>query len=103
AAVDDSYKLGIGDFTLDFSDVQFPVGTTHVKAQLGIGELDITVPDNVTVIADAHATGGQVTLFEREADGGSVDLHNTDIGTAPARVLELDTKVTFGEIRVLRG
>ena len=41
---DPSYELGIGELNLDLSAVSLPAGTTPVDANVGVGNLVITVP-----------------------------------------------------------
>jgi phage shock protein PspC (stress-responsive transcriptional regulator) len=103
AALDSRYEQGIGNLDVQLGDVQFPVGVTHVKATLGIGELVVHVPRSVTVEVDARASGGSINVFGKTEDGTSVHDHVTDPGTDPTRVLVLDARVGLGQVEVLRG
>ena len=103
AALDDRYELGIGDYFVNLSDVTLPVGETHVKATLGIGDLVVHVPRDVAVDVDAHASAGQVVLFGRYHDGTAVHDRVAEPGSAPERVLVLDAHVGFGRVTVERG
>lgn len=103
AALDRSYKLGIGNFDVDLSDVPLPAGETHVKATLGIGDLSVLVPRDVTVVVDGRASAGEVTILGEHADGTSVHKSVADAGRAPARVLVLDARVGLGRVVVTRG
>ena len=58
AALDTTYKLGIGDFHVNLADVPLPAGETHVKATLGIGDLTVRVPAGVAVEVDGRASVG---------------------------------------------
>jgi len=103
ASLDRTYELGIGNFTVDLRDLSLPVGQTQVKATLGIGDLRVRVPRNVTVVVDGHASAGKLVVFGRESDGTSVDRNVTAPGTAPSRVLVLDARVGLGRVEVARG
>ena len=103
ATLDRTYKLGIGDFTVNLADVRLPVGTTHVKATLGVGDLQVHVPRDVTVVVDGRASAGQVTIFGRQDDGTSVHSVVTSDGSDPARVLVVDARVGLGQLEVVRG
>jgi phage shock protein PspC (stress-responsive transcriptional regulator) len=103
ASVGGSYKQGVGNLDVNLQDVRFPGGETHVKATLGIGDLVVRVPENVTVKVDARAGTGQVILFGRSDDGTSVHEHTTEYGADPARVLVLDARVGLGQVEVRRG
>jgi phage shock protein PspC (stress-responsive transcriptional regulator) len=97
------YELGIGYLRVDLSDVALPVGETHMKATLGIGDLVVRVPPSATVEVDGRAGVGNVRLFGREVSGTSVHEHVADLGSKPARVLVLDSRVGIGQVEVVRG
>jgi phage shock protein PspC (stress-responsive transcriptional regulator)/predicted membrane protein len=103
AALDSRYEQGIGNLDLQLNDVAFPAGETHVKATLGIGDLVVHVPNNVTVEVDARASVGEVDLFGTRSHGASPHRHLLDLGTNPARVLVLDARVGLGRVEVERG
>ena len=103
ASVGETYQQGIGNLDVDLQDVQFPVGETHVKATLGVGDLVVRVPEDVTVQVDAHAGTGEVTVFGRTSDGRSVHESTTTVGTDAARVLVVDARVGLGQVEVRRG
>ncbi len=103
AALNRTYELGIGDFTVDLADVPLPAGETHVKATLGIGDLRVHVPRNVKVVVDGRASAGEVTVFGVQADGTSVHKVVSDSGSDPSRVLVLEARVGLGRLEVTRG
>ena len=103
AAVQSSYEHGIGDYRLDLQDVSFPVGSTHVKVTLGIGNLIVRVPQDVTVAVDGRASAGDVRLLGHEDNGTHVHEKVVEAGSHPARVLVLDARVGIGELKVERG
>jgi predicted membrane protein len=102
AALHHKYEFGIGNFDVNLSDVHFPLGETHVKAALGIGDLIVRVPEGVAVDVDGHASGGQVVLFGHVDDGAWIDSHVRAPGTRPNRVLVLDADVGLGRVTVER-
>ncbi len=101
AALERTYELGIGDFTVDLTDVAVPAGETHVKTTLGIGDLKVHVPYGVKVVVDAHASAGKVIIFGHTVDGSSVD-YSTSVGGG-GRVLVVDARVGLGKLEVTRG
>jgi phage shock protein PspC (stress-responsive transcriptional regulator) len=103
AAVNSSYEHGIGDYRLELQDASFPVGSTHVKVTLGIGNLIVTVPSDVTVVVDGRASAGNVQLLGHEDNGTHVHEKVVETGTHPGRVLDLDARVGLGELKVQRG
>jgi hypothetical protein len=103
SALHDTYELGIGTFDLDFSDLALAEGRTSVKTTLGIGDLTVHVPEDVTVDVDARAGAGDVIVFGEQDDGTSVHTHVRDSGTDTSRVLVLDAEVGLGRVTVERG
>jgi phage shock protein PspC (stress-responsive transcriptional regulator) len=100
-SLDRTYRLGIGDFTVDLSDTFVPAGETRVKTTLGIGDLKVRVPYGVKVVVDAYATAGQLSVLGHVDDGTSVD-YSTSVGGGD-RVLVIDARVGFGHLEVSRG
>ena len=105
SSIEREYELGIGDFTLELADADLPVGTTRVDAKVGIGELVVTVPDDATVVVDAHTGLGRVDVLGREDDGAGVHERVVSVppgATADTPVLELDADVAIGNLEVRR-
>jgi hypothetical protein len=99
-----SYEFGIGDFTVDLTDVALPPGRTKVDVELGIGDLLVQVPQQAALEIHAHADGGQVTVLGETDEGTSPDERAAVPGsTATAPVLALDAEVGFGHVEVRRG
>ena len=99
-----SYELGIGDFTVDLSDVALPPGRTEIDAKLGIGELVVTVPRDVAVDLDGRSGIGVVDVLGRAEDGtGSQERVVLPGATADAPLLVLDADVAIGRVEVRRG
>jgi phage shock protein PspC (stress-responsive transcriptional regulator) len=100
SALESPYKLGIGNLRLDMSSLQFPVGTTHVKARVDVGALRVVVPENVALQIHAHTQAGNVDLLGEETNGTSVDRKINQQGL---RVLALDAHVGAGDLQVVRA
>lgn len=107
--VADTYSLGLGQLTLDLTDLDLTSAdtvTTHVS--LGAGELRIFVPDDVDVTIDYALSAGDVRLFAgtddaREDSGTSLDgvlVSDADDESAGRMIIEVDQ--TFGELNVVR-
>jgi hypothetical protein len=95
------YELGVGNFELDLRQLQLPPGTTTVKARVGVGELDVEVPQGVSVQVVASSGLGQVQVFGEE-DGGLASRIEAASAQGGDRRLELDARVGLGEVRVDR-
>ena len=99
--VAEPFRLSAGSATLDLTDLVIPPGTTTVEvdASVGLGELLVTVPDDVRVLVDAEVGLGSLSIdgqprlegddlaFDAELPGGltsgpTIDLSvRSDLGT----------------------
>jgi phage shock protein PspC (stress-responsive transcriptional regulator) len=95
-----SYKLGIGEMTLDLRDVRFTSRETRVKARVDIGSLRVIVPQNVALEVRGDAQLGEVHILGRSDDGRHA---RTSLVQTGKRVLVLDTHVGVGQVRVTRA
>lgn len=102
--LEDAYDLGIGELTVDLSDLVLPPGTTEVEADVGIGRLLVRVPEGVALEIDAQVGVGEVTVLGRSDDGTGAEERIVVPGpTADAPVLELEADVGIGDLEVVRG
>jgi phage shock protein PspC (stress-responsive transcriptional regulator) len=115
SAVQPSYQLAVGDGTLDLSNVTPGAGrTVVVTAEVGVGQLEVTVPTDVTVKVRSHAGAGTIADLDQPAltdanggygtrrnDGVNVDKNFTvaSQGT-PQGTIVLDLKVGVGAIHI---
>ena len=94
------YELGVGNFQLDLRQLQVPAGTTAVEARVGIGELEVRLPDGVAVDVVASSGLGQVQVLGRK-EGGLASRVETSAGDGDRR-LRLDVRSGLGQVRVER-
>jgi len=99
--VHSDYTLGIGKLSIDLGDVALPKGQTFVKATVGIGNLNVTVPANATVDVRTHVQAGDAVVLDREDSGTHVRSHIVE-RTGSGRVLVLDLHTGLGKIVVSR-
>src|SRR5262249_11468623 len=95
-----SYKLGIGDMTVDLSDVRFRAGETHVSTRVDAANPRVIVPADVALRIRGDAQLGQVELLGDSADGRDVDKSVDQAGT---RALVLNAHVGVGKAQVTRA
>jgi phage shock protein PspC (stress-responsive transcriptional regulator) len=95
-----AYKLGIGDMTVDLTNVRFRAGETNVSTRVDVGNLRVIVPDEVALRVRGGAQLGQVEVLGQTADGRNVDKSLDQSG---ARVLVLDAHVGVGKVQVARA
>lgn len=97
--LDDPYELGIGRLELDLTELDLDEDTT-VRAQIGIGQLVVTVPAARPVSVDAEIGAGDVDVFGEHDDGWNADVQTeADRGVGPELRLELEGGM--GGIRVV--
>lgn len=98
------YRLGVGEALLDLRGLPEAPGTV-VSAEVGLGELVVLVPDDLTVRVRAHATAGEVSLpvgDDRNSNGTDVD--RSELLGPPGPVdLVLDVRVGVGNLEVRHG
>jgi phage shock protein PspC (stress-responsive transcriptional regulator) len=95
-----SYKLGIGDMTVDLRDVRLTSRETHVKTRVDIGNLRVIVPKDVALQVRGDAQLGEVHVLAKSDDGRHAATSVVETGR---RVLILDTHVGVGQVRVTRA
>jgi hypothetical protein len=99
--LEDPYELGIGRLELDLTELDLDEDTT-VRAQIGIGQLVVTVPAARPVSVDAEIGAGDVDALDEQDDGWNADVQTeADGGIGP--VLHLELEGGMGGIRVQSG
>jgi predicted membrane protein len=111
AAVQPSYQLTAGDGRLDLSSVRPGVGkTVTTSAQVGLGDLKVTVPTDVNVTIHAYTSAGVVfdngqpefhTYGTHRDQGVSVDKNFTIPAQGKAQgTLVLNLRVGIGDVNI---
>jgi phage shock protein PspC (stress-responsive transcriptional regulator) len=95
------YELGAGQLTIDLTGLTATeleqIGT--ITATLGVGQLQIYIPNDVGVRVDARVGVGEIQMPGPNDDGIGVDILR-EIGPAPT-TLVLDVEVGAGEIVII--
>jgi phage shock protein PspC (stress-responsive transcriptional regulator) len=99
SALEQQYRLGVGDLELDLSRLDVPAGVTTIHARVGIGHLHVIVPPGVTIRTHAHVSWGDANILGNDQNGHDV---RSDIGD-PAAQIVLDGNVGLGQIEVTRS
>jgi phage shock protein PspC (stress-responsive transcriptional regulator) len=104
ADVRPEYRLGLGDATLDLSQLSVPAGErVVVDAEVEVGELDVLVPADATIqITSQTESGGTVWSTGaggfRALDEGQDRYTRT--GDGSAGTIELDLRVGLGSLTI---
>jgi phage shock protein PspC (stress-responsive transcriptional regulator) len=95
AALERTYRLGVGELDLDLTNLRLPVGETHVNARVDYGDVEVVVPRDVAVRAYGRARLGYVNVFGDEDDGRNADERARSAGR---RVLVVDARAQVGAV-----
>jgi hypothetical protein len=99
----DSYRLSIGDLTVDLRPTELSEGTTTIEASVGIGQLKVELPRGVAVRVIGSVGAGRLMFDGKEYSGTGVDEVVTDEGfDAASPRLILQVQVGLGNIEVDR-
>jgi hypothetical protein len=104
-SLDSSYHLGIGNATLDLSDVDFTGRGAVVEVSLDVGNLVVILPPAVDADVRASVDVGNATVFGTQWGGiGSSDRTVTDDGADGPGGGELTLRATVdvGDLEVRR-
>lgn len=100
-------ELGIGSATLDLTDLVIPDGTTTipVEASVGVGELIVTVPDDVQVIVDASLGLGELRIdgVPRDSSPDPSFAGTLPGGPLDGPVIDLTVHTDLGSLEVSRA
>ncbi|MCW2598987.1 MAG: PspC domain protein [Frankiales bacterium] len=98
-----SYRLGVGEATLDLRDLPpRETGTIDIDARVDVGHLLVLVPDGLRVSLDATARLGDVKVLGSDTNGQHVDKH-ADLGPPGTPQVRLNLSVRTGLVEVRRG
>jgi phage shock protein PspC (stress-responsive transcriptional regulator) len=99
----DGYRLGIGRLAVDLRDLDWrKEKVVHLKVELGAGQANVFVPENVCVAGSAHVRAGESQVAGELNDGWEID-HDIQVDSSVVPRLDLDADVDFGELRVINS
>lgn len=101
------FELSVGSAELDLTRLVIPAGTSEiaVDASVGLGELVVTVPDDVRVLVDAEVGLGSIDVdgLPRE-DGDDVSVvAELPGGPLTGPTIELTVRTDVGDLEVSRA
>jgi phage shock protein PspC (stress-responsive transcriptional regulator) len=94
------YKLGAGELTVDLRDVQLPPGDRELDLKLGVGELEVIVPEDVCVVTHADLGAGEIGALDRDAEGADVEFDEEPTAPAGTPRLIVNAEVGLGALYV---
>jgi phage shock protein PspC (stress-responsive transcriptional regulator) len=96
----DGYEMGVGAMKIDLRDIELPPGRTVLPLDLGLGEIQVLVPDDMCVTTDASIGVGAVDTGDGEQGGIDIDVEDRTIPAPGVDQLHIDADVGVGAIRV---
>jgi phage shock protein PspC (stress-responsive transcriptional regulator) len=103
AELQHGYQLGIGELDLDLRDLDLPAGRTNLKVDLGIGNVQMLVADDVCVASAAQVGAGYARVLERENGGLDVDWRTSPKENPGVKRLIIDADVGIGAFQVVHS
>jgi phage shock protein PspC (stress-responsive transcriptional regulator) len=98
-----SYRLGVGEATLDLTHTPLREGQTlHLDARVDVGHLLVLLPPQARVAVTAKAELGDLLLDGQDKNGRQV-ARSVDYGPEGAPQVRLDLSVRTGQVEVRRG
>ncbi len=94
----DLYRLGAGELTIDLRAVNFPAGRTYTRVDMGVGAVEIIVPDDVCVTSETEVGAGVVSVFDHENEGVDFDWSQRPDTTPRSADLFIDANVDLGAV-----
>lgn len=101
--VEARYRLGAGDLLLDLRSLPATELSTQrvpIEVSLGVGQLRVLTPPDVTVVVDSEVGVGQLVVFGHSIDGTSLHTNDTRTGAEGAGTIELDIRAGLGDVSV---
>lgn len=101
-ATDRTFRLGLGDATLDLRTLPVEGAHLRVRASVGVGHLLVLLPPGVPVRIHATARLGGLKGLQEEIGGRRLD-RTTSYGPPGDPRVEIEASVRTGQVEVRRG
>jgi phage shock protein PspC (stress-responsive transcriptional regulator) len=96
----DGYDFGVGQLIVDLRDLPWAMGQTiSVSSELGVGQMIVSVPSNVCVVAHATGKAGELLVRGDQSDGIDPEIDQGE-PRSNAPQLDLDAEIQIGQLVV---
>jgi predicted membrane protein len=85
---------------IDLRDVSLPTGRTDLNLDMGMGEIQLLVPDDMCVTTEAQVGVGAINTGSGEQGGIDVDVDESHGVTPGARELHVVADVGIGHLQI---
>ena len=96
----DGYDFGVGQLVVDLRDLPWATGQTiSVSSELGVGQMIVSVPSNVCVVAHATGKAGELLVRGDQSDGIDPEIDQGEPRSNAPR-LDLAAGIQLGQLVV---
>jgi phage shock protein PspC (stress-responsive transcriptional regulator) len=96
----DGYDFGVGQMIVDLRDLPWAAGQTiPVSSELGVGQMIVSVPSNVCVVAHATGKAGDLIVRGDQSEGLDPEIDQGEPRSDAPR-LDLDAEIQIGQLIV---
>jgi hypothetical protein len=85
---------------VDLRDLELPPGRTELPLELGIGEIQVLVPDDMCVLTDADISLGAIDVGDGEQGGVDIEVVDRTVPAPGVAYLHLDADIGAGAMFV---
>ncbi|CAN5128773.1 hypothetical protein BH18ACT5_BH18ACT5_10290 [soil metagenome] len=100
AELESVYELGVGELTIDLSELPWNGEAIEVAGSVGVGRLELILPPNVAIEAVTEVGIG-ASVNPSATEGGLGVEHNYTVGVGAGGTVTANLEVGIGEIEVL--
>jgi phage shock protein PspC (stress-responsive transcriptional regulator) len=94
------YEMGVGAMRIDLREIELPPGRTELPLELGLGEIQVLVPDDMCVTSDATIGAGAIDTGDGEEGGIDIDVADRRIPGPGVDHLHITADIGIGAMRV---
>jgi hypothetical protein len=101
-AVPDRYSHGAGEIVVDLTAIQNleALDGRSITVESGAGRIEVIVPDNIDVLAEASLGAGNAEVFDETRDGAGIEVQTQHDAIDEVATINLDVQLGVGEIDV---
>jgi phage shock protein PspC (stress-responsive transcriptional regulator) len=100
AELDDGYEMGVGAMRIDLRDLELPPGRTELPLRLGVGEIQVLVPDDMCVTTDGDISLGAFDTGDGEEGGVDLEVDDRRIVDPGVSYVHLDVDLGVGAVHI---
>jgi phage shock protein PspC (stress-responsive transcriptional regulator) len=94
------YEMGVGSMRIDVRGVDLPAGRTEMPLEIGMGEIQVLVPDDLCVTTDAEIGAGEVDVGDGVQGGVDLDVESDRVVAPGVRRLHIVADIGLGALHV---